>query len=251
MPRIAEAITADYEPLYRELSGLPGCTTVQDAAQMLVDSLFNRFCESLVLLRMFVTMRYDRLTAADRLFVDARSRDSGTSHLIHGATPVFTLLASRGIRPEWNDRNRSEHFRCIPLPSAAFVSSLSMLSRQFASVGLDANCFDDWERTVAATGCADRFRGVLYVRDSAADTDSQGRKIVPRQQFVAENGVKSSFGFGSGYLNHPTLATLFAFTSEELDEQAMAPVPGLLEAFIAATCRLVGANRYFTAASEQ
>ncbi|GAM10804.1 hypothetical protein OR1_03101 [Geobacter sp. OR-1] len=245
MPRIAAATTTDYEPLYQELSGLPGCATAQDAAQMLVDALFNRFSESLVLLRLFVTMRYDRLMEPDRLFVNARGRDSGTSHLIHDATPIFTLLASRGTRPEWNDRTRSEHFRCIPLPSAAFVSSLSMLSRQFASVGLDTSCFDDWGQTVVVTGCADRFRGVLHIRDSAADTDGQGRKIVPRQQFVAEHRVKSSFGFGSGYPNHPTLVTLFAFTSEELGEQAMAPVPGLLEAFIAATGPLVGAGRYF------
>lgn len=243
--RLSDATTADYEELLAALRkvAVPGCA--QNAAQQFVEVIFERFSESMVLLRMFITVRYDLLPLEDRLFVDGRGRDTSTSHLINGATPVFTLLGSRGERPEWNDRTASSHFRCIPLASTAFVSSLSMLSRQFESVGLDLGIIDDWEAKIAATGRGDLFRGMLYIRDAAIDRDLQGRMIVPKQDFVAANGVKSVFGFGSGYENYPSLVTLFAFTREELAEHALEPFADLLKAFVASTETLAGKELFF------
>lgn len=243
--RLSDSTTADYEELLATLqkAAVPGCA--QDAAQKFVEVIFEQFSESLVLLRLFITVRYDRLPLEDRLFVDGRGRATNTSQLIHGATPVFTLLGSRGERPEWNDRTASSHFRCIPLASTAFVSALSMLSRQFESVGLDLAIIDDWETKVAAFGRGDQFRGRLYIRDAAIDRDVQGRMIVPKQDFVAANGVKSVFGFGSGYGNYPSLVTLFAFTREELAEHALEPFTDLLKAFVASTATLVGKELFF------
>ncbi|HEX9080333.1 MAG TPA: hypothetical protein VF795_12140, partial [Desulfuromonadaceae bacterium] len=142
-------------------------------------ALYGHFSDSLVLLRLFLTVRYNALPEGDRLFVERRGRETNTSHLIHNATPIFTLLATRGRLPEWDDRRNSSHFRCIPLVSTAFVASLSMFSRQFGSVGFDLGLVDAWETEVAARGCADRYCGVLYIRDAANDRDEQGRMIVP------------------------------------------------------------------------
>lgn len=243
--RLSDSTTADYEELLATLRKVAVPGSAQDAAQQFVEVIFEQFSESLVMLRLFITVRYDRLPLEDRLFVDERGRATNTSHLIHGATPVFTLLGSRGERPEWNDRTASSHFRCIPLSSTAFVSSLSMLSRQFESVGLDLAIIDDWETKVAALGRGDQFRGTLYIRDASIDRDLQGRMIVPKQDFVAANGVKSVFGFGSGYENHPSLVTLFAFIREELAERALEPFTDLLKAFVASTETLVAKELFF------
>ena len=243
--RLSDVTCVDYEALQAVMGGIAGCSSAQEAAQRLVDRVYERFCGSLVLLRLFITVRYDELPEEDRLFVDNRGKATNTSQLIHGATPIFTLLGTRGKRPEWNDRRASAHFRCIPLTSSAFVSSLSMLSRQFESVGLDLELIDSWETRVASTGRADQFRGMLYIRDAASDRDILGRMIVPKQDFVAVHGVRSVFGFGSGYRNYPSLVTLFAFTDEKLSQQALEPLSDLLERFISATESLVGQERFF------
>lgn len=245
--RMSGAAAADFEELQQEMQGIAGCVCAQEAAQMLVERLYGRFSDSLVLLRLFMTIPYAELPEEDRRFVDGRGRDTNTSHLINGATPIFTLLGSRGEMAAWNDRRSSSHFRCIPLASTAFVSSLSMLSRQFGSVGLDLGLIDAWETKVVSTGRADQFRGMLHIRDAGIDRDVQGRMIVPKQEFVGAHGVKSVFGFGSGYARHPTLVTLFAFTNETVERSAVEPFTNLLEAFIASTESLVGRGHFFEA----
>jgi hypothetical protein len=242
--RLSEATKVDYEELLKETQGIAGCSCAQDAAQRFVELLYERFSTSLVLLRLFITVRYDELPEEDRLFVDGRGQATNTSHLIHGATPVFTLLGTRGNMPEWNDRRNSQHFRCIPLASTAFIASLSMLSKQFESVGFDLGLIDDWEAKVTATGRADRYRGMLYVGDSATERDPQGRMVVPKQEFVAASGVKSSLGFGSGYAGHPTLVTMFAFTNETIERPIVEPMMTLLDGFTAVTENLVKAGAY-------
>ncbi len=243
--RLSDATPADYDVLLEEMRRLAAGSCVQETAQEFVDRLYGRFGDSLVLLRLFITLPCDRLPEEDRRFVDRRGRDTHTSRLIHGATPIFTLLGTRGRKPEWNDRRASTHFRCIPLASTAFVASLSMLSRQLESVGFDLGLIDAWETKVASSRGADRYRGMLHIGDAGADRDGQGRMVVPRQEFVVENGVKSVFGLGSGYPAYPSLVTLFAFTDEELAPDALAPCAGLLEHFITSTASLVGQERFF------
>jgi len=245
MKLLSEANADDFKILLGKVQAFSKFETAEEAAQQFIGVLFDYFSASLVLLRLFTTMRYDELPEEDRRFVDGRGRDTNTSHLIHAATPIFTLLGTCGNRPEWSDRRASAHFRCIPLASTAFVSSLSMLSRQFESVGLDLSLVDEWETKVTSTGRADRFRGMLYVGDAGIDRDSQGRMIVPKQDFVAASGVKSTFGFGSGYKGYPALVTLFVFANESIESSVLLPVTNLLEAYISSTETLVGQGRYF------
>ena len=243
---LSEAAAFDFEELQAETREIAGCSCVQEAAQKFVEIVYGRFSESLVLLRLFITERYDRLPQDDRRFVDERGRVTNTGHLIHGATPIFTLLGTRGARLEWNDRRESQRFRCIPLASTSFVASLSMLSRQFESVGLGLDVIDEWEYRVTATGRADGYRGMLHIKDSAADRDLQGRLIVPMQDFVAENGVKTTLGFGSGYESFPALVTLFAFTNEYIAPAAVKPMATLLDLYISDTKELVKQGRVFS-----
>ncbi|KAF0215946.1 MAG: hypothetical protein FD174_3956 [Geobacteraceae bacterium] len=242
--RLSDVTCADYEALQAGMGEIADCSSVQEAAQRFVDRVYERFCGSLVLLRLFITVRYDALSQEDRLFVDGRGQATNTSQLIHGATPIFTLLGTRGKRPEWNDRRASAHFRCIPLASTAFIASLSMLSRQFESVGFDLGLIDSWETKVASTGRADRYRGMLYIGDAGIDRDGQGRMIVPKQDFVAASGIKTTLGFGSGYTCHPTMVTLFAFTNEIIERSAVEPLTNLLEGFVSSTESLVGQGRF-------
>lgn len=244
-------VHTDIEDLLNETRNITNSDYLQDSAQKFMDRIFERFSDSLVLLRLFITLRYDQLTQEDRRFVGSRGLATNTSHLIHDGTPIFTLLGTRGEKPEWNDRKDSSLFRCIPLSSTAFIASLSMLSRQFECVGLDLDYIDTWETSVVSTGSANQFRGTLYIRDAATDKDAQGRMLVPKQDFVIANGVKSVFGFGSGYSNYPSLVTLFAFTKKDFAENALEPLTDLLEAFVTSTESLAGHERFFAEKTQQ
>lgn len=243
--RLTEAVDADYEESLEEIRRLACCNSAEEVAQRFVDVIYEQFCDSLVLLRLFITMRYDHLPEEDRLFVDGRGQATSTSHLIHGATPIFTLLGTRGKRPEWNDRRASSHFRCIPLASTEFVASLSMLSRQFESVGFDLGLIDAWEAKVVSKGRADQYRGMLYVGDSATERDLQGRLVVPKQDFVTTSGVKTTLGFGNGYAVCPTLVTLFAFTNEYVEPDVVRPLSTLLDRYMNVSEKLVKQGRVF------
>ncbi len=179
--RLSDADDVDFEKLRKDMQGLDRCTSVQASAQTFMDMLYERFSPSLVLLRLFITVRYDELPEEDQRFVDGRGQQTNTVHLIDGATPIFTLLGSRGSKPEWNDRRDSLFFRCIPLASTAFIASLSMLSRQFESVGFDLGLIDAWKTKVASLGRADQYRGVLYIENAGIDRDAKGRMIVPKK----------------------------------------------------------------------
>lgn len=246
MKLLSEATADDFKILLERVQALPGFKTAEEAAQGVIGVLYDYFSDSLVLLRLFTTLRYDQIPEEDQCFVDRRGQATNTSHLIHGATPIFTLLGTRGERSEWNDRRASSHFRCIPLASTAFVASLSMLSRQLESVGFDLGLIDAWETKVVSQGRADQYRGMLYIGDAATDRDLQGRMIVPKQEFVAANGVKTTFGFGSGYQSFPALVTLFAFTDEYIEPDVVKPMTTLLDLYMNASEALIKQGRVFS-----
>jgi hypothetical protein len=219
--------------------------SVEEAAQAYVGMLYDGFEESLILLRLFITVSYGDLPATDRQFVDKRADELGITHHMEARTPILTLLGTRGRRAEWNDRQKSKRYRCIPLVSTEFVASLPMLSMQLRSMAFDLNLIDVWEEAVIAKGRADMYRGMLYIRDAGCDRDEHGRMIVPVQEFVVANNVKTVLGVGSGYANHPALLTLFAFTNEIINKREARPLATQLDAFKSLSGELVGQGCVF------
>lgn len=245
MKKLSEATPSDFALLSDSTKKLSGFESFEEIAQAFVDNLFERFQDSLVLLRLFASLPYSALPPLDQQLVDNKAKDSGTRHLYKDTTPVLTLLGTRGRSPEWNQRAKSQGFRCIPLVSSSYVASLSMLSMQFKAMNFDLALLDAWDTTVAANAHADEFTGMLYVNHAAMDKDEQGRMVVPRQEFVLENNVKTALGFGTGYSDHPTILTLFAFTTEILNKTAMEPFSSLLQDYQAVSGVYLKSGRIF------
>lgn len=244
--KISGANHGDFEILQNSVKRIKKLDTAEELAQAFIDIIYEYFQKSLVLLRLFSSVPYSALSTEDRQLVDKKANDSGTAHLYNDRTPILTLLGTRGQKSDWNVRPKSQGFRCIPLVSSAYVASLSMLSMQFRKMNFDFGLFDTWDTTIVAKGRADGYPGMLYINDAGIDKDEQGRMIVPRQEFVAENNVKTVVGFGDGYSNHPTIAALFAFTNETLSESTVKPFASLLETYISISKELVGNERIFS-----
>ena len=104
-------------------------------------------------------------------------------------TRCLTLLATRGLEPDWNDRRKSEGHKAIPLPSVEFIQRLPMVAGLIGQIGLS---LDDVVRP-------DRERiGELARRnyDVFHVPDAVGSEIVPAQDFVQKHGIVSALGFG-------------------------------------------------------
>jgi hypothetical protein len=145
-----------------------------------VNLLYGRFNDSLVLVRLFNTCPIGGLSDEDWMFVQLGGGRRTTP--ISSMPPLLYLPCSV---PGGCGRSRTTAVpqrtsALSPCFSSAYVSSLSMLSRQFECVGLDLGLIDDWETRVASVGRADRYRGMLYIGDEGNDRETHGRMIVPR-----------------------------------------------------------------------
>jgi hypothetical protein len=246
MKKLSDANSSDFGLLQKSVKGIKGIDTAEELAQEFINIIYEYFGESLVLLRLFSSVPYSALVPYDKQLVDKKAKDSGSVHPYDDGTPILTLLGTRGRKSDWNERSKSQGFRCIPLVSSEYVASLSMLSMQFKKMNFDLGLLDKWDTGIVARGNADGYAGMLYVNQADVDKDEQGRMIVPRQEFVAEENVKTVFGFGSGYSDHPTIVTLFAFTNEILNESLMKPFSSLVEAYISLSKEQVRNGRIFS-----
>jgi hypothetical protein len=248
MKRVSGASPNDFTSLLSTIRSLNEFNTAQELAQKFVDICYEHFQRSLVLLRLFSTVSYSAMSAQDRQLVDKRANTSGTMHLLRESTPILTILGTKGLNADWNERDKSQGFRCIPLVSSRYVASLPMLCMQFMSMKFDFNKFDDWDALIVENGSLCEYSGMLYINDAGIDKDSQNRMIVPRQEFVANYGVKTVFGFGRGYSNRPTIVTLFAFTNEIFCKAVAEPFAQLLDAYTSASEALIENGAIFVKA---
>lgn len=89
-----------------------------------------------------------------------------------------------------------------------------------------------------------RMARVLYVEDAATTCTNDGFNIVPDQDFVAANGLKTVLGLGGAYLNR-SIVTALLFTNEIIPQRAVEKFMPLINTFKVATMKLVAEKRVF------
>ncbi len=192
---------------------MEGAAALEAAAQKCVDSVYDTFGDSLALARLYATVPYGKLPSWNKSFVDGLAKAKGLS--VFDNTPVLSLLATRGKKGPWNDRKKSEGHVGIPLASAAFVEQIPMVLRLLTDLGIKLEWIDKPDQGFS-TRLAD-WSGLFHVPDAGTSKDQKNRHIIPAQDFVAEQGVKTVFGVGGSYASG-TLFTLILFTTEAVDK---------------------------------
>lgn len=172
--------------------------SLEEGAQALATELHTQFAESVVLARVFLTVRFDGLPADVRTFVENLATSAGRATPLKGLVPVLSLVGTRGQEAGWNARRDSRGHQGIPLMSAAFVGAIPMISRLFREIGVPLHWIDsdDAQRIATAVG---RSAGLFFVPDAGSAVDDHGRRIIAAQDFVASHGVKTVFGTGGAY----------------------------------------------------
>lgn len=163
--------------------------SLESAAQQIVDHLYSQLCQEGV-----------RSTALVRLYKTCPSSDldpelTAFARGILGGAPLspssacLVLMATRGERAAWNDRHASVGHKAIPLPDAAFVERLPMVSEVFRQLGIAPRAF--LESDEAALDAIEQRGCRIFLVEEA-----KGSEFIPAQDFVVEHGIRSVVAFG-------------------------------------------------------
>ena len=216
---------------------------LEDAAQALVESIYARFEESVVLARMFVTVPFDSLPPSSRKIVSRRAEDAGAMDGLRTVTPVLSLIGTSGQEAAWHDRRRSQEHAGIPLISSSFVNGVPMISRLLKELGIPLEWVDSQDSTMIEKTMA-RTAGLFFVGDAGRATDHHGRKIITAQDFVETYGIKAVFGIGGAYIGGQ-IVVLMVFCRDHVPRETAESFLALTALFKNKTATLVGAGRVF------
>jgi len=246
MSRIASLSLEDVSALRSRVEeALKECGSFQQASQKFIDVLYEELIASAVLFRVFATVEHDKLPAKEKDFVLELGRARGFLSELQPKTPVVTLLGSRGKRPSWNHRLRSERHLAIPLTSASFIKTIPMVSRLMGDMGTGLEWVQKQERNMIVTSMG-RMARVLYVEDALETRTVDGFDVIPDRSFVTENGVRTVLGLGGAYLNG-TIVAVVLFTSELVPQDRVEKLMPVMHGFKIATMKSVMQGKIFSA----
>lgn len=139
-----------------------------------------------VLVRLFKTHPYDRLSPELQALADARLGDKPANP----GMKCLTLLASTGAVEGWNHPAQSSRFRVIPLDGPNTLANLPMFSQLFSQFRIDLPFLEQADSSLLMDQYATGFNA-FYIPQAL------GSPYVPGQaEFVVPFGIQSVFGFG-------------------------------------------------------
>jgi hypothetical protein len=245
MTTIANLSKADALQLERRFQrSIHRSPSLEVAAQRYVESVYAELSDSIVLLRLFATVPFGQLPARNQAFARALGESTGTADAIRDDTLVLSLLGTIGVEPGWCDRLRSAHHVGIPLVSRAFVGEIPMVARLLKQLGVELDWIDRNDTAVVGKTFGLQS-GVFYVADAATAVDSNNRKVITAQDFVARYGVETVFGVGGGYVGTPVFTTIIGFCRDSLDEARVERFRSHIDRFKAETDTIVKQGRIF------
>lgn len=231
--------------LQRELrTRLVGCTSLADASQRFVDFLDETFPGSVALTRLYALLPFCLLDDDEQAVARQAAAKAAMTDSLASATPILSLLGTRGMMAEWSDRRRSRGHRAIPLTSAPLIRSIPMVSRMLSDLGADIDALSTprLDTRLLVGG----FNGLFYVADAATALDEQGRRIIPADDFVRDCGVRTVFGMGGTYFGGEAVVAI-VFCREFVERYVAEDFAVLIQQFKVSTTRIVGFHGIFAA----
>ncbi|MBN2383407.1 hypothetical protein JXQ70_11040 [bacterium] len=221
---------------------ISGSQNLESAAQNLVEAIYNELSDSIILLRLFVTIKQKELPDAIQTFTRNLAR-SANIKMTEDAY-VLTLFGTAGKKAEWQTRSRSKGHLGIPLATEDFVSAIPMMSALLEQLGFNLGWIRGEPEIVAQK--MGQMAGTFYVKDADTSKDSKGRKIISAFDFVKEFNVKTVFGIGGGYTLTDKFFTMICFLNEFIDRDKAIWFQSFSNLFKSETAKFVkNPNQFF------
>lgn len=119
-----------------------------------------------------------------------------------------------------------------------------MMSSLLKQLGAEIECFDKTDTKYVAK-VFKNISGVFYVKDAGTEVDNKGRKIIPAQDFVKDEKVKTVFGIGGCYIKTSLFFSNIIFLRECLEKEMAEHFMLQASKFKIATTELVVKRRIF------
>jgi CheY-like chemotaxis protein len=165
------------------------CGSTEAVAVDALNYLYNRLNEGVdepcALVRFFRTMSFDELTPELKKVARQNLKTEQEK-----TVNCLTLLASRGMLPEWNDRFESVHHQVIPLVSSQMVAAAPMIAQLIDRLDIEVAQVVSPAPNLFLNP-REKAYNVLYVPEALGDTS-----IVAQQTFVSPHKIRSVIGFG-------------------------------------------------------
>lgn len=218
--------------------------SMQEAAQVFVDVLYQEFEASTVLARVFGKVAFRELPDRDKDFVRklAGIRECGSE--LNDETAVISLLGTRGKEASWNDRYHSAGRLGIPVVSCSFIKTIPMVSVLVAETVTGVPWMEKQKSKILVTSLG-RMARMIYVHDAGTDLTGEGAKIVAVQNFVWDHDVKTVIGLGGSYLNE-SFVSIIIFTNETITAEEAKKFMPLINTFKTATTSQVMNRKFFS-----
>jgi hypothetical protein len=191
-----------------------GAASMEEVADTIVRYLYDHLTDretgerAVALVRFFKTHPYGELDTELQEFAVKQLPAPPESP----AMKCLVLLASAGIRPEWNSRKQSAGHRAIPLPSQHFIEAFPMVRQLIQQMGLEVRTVLEPDPAVIMD-MAQTTYNVFYLPEAV------GNKYVPAQDdFVIPFGIRSVLGFG-GILPSGNLFAIIMFSRVPISQQ--------------------------------
>ena len=227
----------------RTASTINNALTLERGAQRYAEQLYGDFGSS-ALIRIYATIPYAKLPEDLRSFAHRLASGAGVANELYPDTQTLCLMGSKGKRPEWSDRLQSKGHQAIPLVSSKFVQAIPMITRLLNEFGIGTDWLDRPDKTSMITKSMGKIATVFYVPDATTFRDPSDRLVIPAQDFVKQNGIKTVFGVGGAYAVG-CICTLLCFVAETLDRSVVDKFLPLINFFKQATTRPVMDGRFF------
>jgi hypothetical protein len=206
-----------------------------------MDVFYERCSDSAALARIFLSRPLERLPDGRQQFVRELVRAKGVSGLVP-ATPVLTLLGTRGEEQDWNDARHSKGHMGIPL-LPGLVRELPMIAGLLKALGIHLREGDS--RLAMAAPTAAVFSGMFRVADARTGTDGSGRKVIPALDFVQRYGIRTVFGIGGLYLSVDSMLAILVFCREAVEEPVVRQLVPFASNFAAMTSAMIVRGDFF------
>lgn len=239
---------ADLGVLRGELQGLASdCSTLREASQACLNRLFDEFSKTLVLARMYATVPFAYLPDQEKEIARSAAAEGGCADELTEDTFVVTLAATRGTKPEWNDRASSPDRLAIPLLNPSFLEAIPLTGRALGVIMPDIPWLKKQE-TLILTASTGKMSYLLMVGDAREELTSAGQKAIPDQSLVKDNSVRTVLALGGRYLNG-TCIVMLLFTKEQLTQEQATKFTTLVNTIKSATMKAVMAGQILQAST--
>jgi hypothetical protein len=232
-----------HDTLKKRTATISNLPTLEEAAQTFVEGLYADFGTA-VLVRLYTTVRYAQLPQTNKAFADNIAESASVQDQIGPDTDILCLMGTHGKRAAWCNRLQSKGHLAIPLVSPKFVQKIPMIARLLGEFGIGTDWLNAQDKGSIIAKSMGKMATVFYVPNAATFRDSLNRLVIPVQDFVAENNVKTVFGVGGAYANGSICTVLF-FVSETLDRSVVDRFLPVVNFFKYSTTSAVMSGRLF------